>query len=38
MIVEDARIRTALTKLVSHDCTCKKAEDYVVSNPLTPCP
>ena len=30
MLTEDARIRSTLSKLISYDCTCKKAAEYVV--------
>jgi len=31
MIQDDGRVRTQLTKLLSTDCTCKRAEECVVS-------
>ena len=32
MIQEDSRVRTQIVKLLSPDCTCKRAEECVVSD------
>ena len=33
-LMEDTRLRAHVTHLVGPDCSCKKAEEHVVSSPL----